>query len=199
MQRNNGLEFPKSVNFSQSLVPSSVAFHTKIALLHNSETYMRIPSLCFLTCPSTLQGFATAKCWYLGMTRSCWSGKWSDSVNAKISTLERNSCKVGEVRSFVHTPPWIFQQQKLTTFWPPPPYVEGLTRWPSTKSSPPFHCGRLPALCTSRNWGYSGVRSSSRPQAISASLALALKIALRASVVLNFSSSRAGRGATAAA
>jgi hypothetical protein len=67
MQRNNGLEFPKSVIFSQSLVPSLAAFHVETALLHNSETYM------------------------------------------KISTLESNSCKVGEVRSFVHAPPWIFQ------------------------------------------------------------------------------------------
>ncbi len=188
MQRNNGLEFPKSVNFSQSLVPSSTAFHTETALLHNSETYMRIPPLCFLTCPPTLQGFATAKCWYPGMTGSCWSGKWCVSVNAKISTLESNSCKVGEVRSFVHAPPWIFQQQKLTTISPPPPYVEGLTGRPSTKSSPPFHCGRLPALRASRNWGCSAlrycycseVRSSSRPQAIPASLALALKTTLRA-------------------
>jgi hypothetical protein len=122
------------------------------------------------------------------MTGSCWSGKWCVSVNAKISTLESNSCKVGEVRSFVHAPPWIFQQQKLTTISPPPPYVEGLTGRPSTKSSPPFHCGRLPALRASRNWGCSAlrycycseVRSSSRPQAIPASLALALKTTLRA-------------------
>ncbi len=141
------------------------------------------------------------------MTGSCWSGKWCVSINAKISTLESNSCKVGEVTSFVHAPPWIFQQQKLTTFWPPPPYVESLTRWPSTKSSPPFHRGRLPALRASRNWGCSalrccccsGVRSSSRPQAVPANLALALKTALRASTDLNFSKSRAGRGGAAAA
>jgi hypothetical protein len=72
MQRNNGLEFPKSVNFNQSLVPSSTAVHTETALLYNSDTYMRIPLLCFLTCPPTLQGLATAKCWHLGMTGSCW-------------------------------------------------------------------------------------------------------------------------------
>ncbi len=202
MQRNNGLEFPKFVNFSQSLVTSSATFHTETALLHNSETYMRIPPLCFLTCPPTLQGLATAKCWYPGMTGSCWSGKWCVSVSAKISTLESSSYKVGEVRSFVHAPPWIFQQQKLTTLWPSPPYVEGLTGRPSTKSSPPFHRGRLPTLRTSRNWGcstlhcccYNRVRSSSRPQVVPASLALALKTALQASTVLNFSSSRVGRG-----
>ncbi len=143
MQRNNDLEFPKSVNFSQSLVPSSAAFHTEIALLHNSETYMRIPPLCFLTCSPTLQGLATVKCWYLGMTRSCWSGKWCVFVSAKISTLESNSCKVGEVRSFVHAPPWIFQQQKLTTFWPLPPM------WRVSSGDHPrrAHCPSNPAAC----------------------------------------------------
>ncbi len=168
---------------------------------------MRIPLLCFLTCSPTLQGLATAKCWYPGMTRSCWSRKWCVFVIAKISTLKSNYCKVGEVRSFVHTPPWIFQQQKLTTLWPPPPYVEGLIGRPSTKSSPPFHRGRLPALRASKNWGYStlrccycsGVRSSSTPQTVPASLALALKTALRASAVLNFSNNRVGWGAATTA
>ena len=166
-----------------------------------------MPPLCFLTCPPTLHGLATANCWNPGITGSCWSGKWCVSVNAKISTCASNSCKAGEVRSFVHAPPWIFQQQKLTTLWPPPPYVEGFTASPSTKSSPPLQCGRLPGLRASSHCSWSalrccccsGVRSSSRPQAVPASLALALKTALRASTDLNFKSSRAGRGPAAAA
>ncbi len=85
--------------------------------------------------------------------------------------------------------------------------MEGFTGWPSTKSLPPFHRGRLPALRTSKKWGCSalrcccccsGVRSLSRPQVVSASLVLALKTALQASTVLNFSSSRAGQGVAAA-